>query len=282
MAGIEVLLVLVVWVLGATVLLVRWIRPDTNHGDVAGLAHGPSVRFREDRRIVLVAATAAVCTALLVVLATGLPVLAVTAGAGSCWLPFTLARHCDQRLARDLHGAWPDAIDVLAAGVRAGLSLPEAVSDLGIHGPEPLRPAFNAFAAHLRTDSNFATALDRLKDNLADPVADRVIESLRIARDVGGTDLGRLLRTLSMALRDEGRLRAEVTSRQSWTVNAARLAVVAPWLTLALLALRPSSLAAYGTPTGGLVLAGAGVTCWVAYRMMLRIGRLPVEARALR
>ena len=60
-------------------------------------------------------------------------------------------------------------------------------------------------------------------------MGDRLVESLRIAREVGGTDLGHLLRTLSGFLREDARTRAELETRQSWTVNAARLAVAAPW-----------------------------------------------------
>ena len=54
-----------------------------------------------------------------------------------------------------------------------------------------------------------------------------------MAREVGGTDLGRLLRTLSAFLREDARTRAELETRQGWTVNAARLAVAAPWIVLA-------------------------------------------------
>ena len=123
---------------------------------------------------------------------------------------------------------------------------------------------------------------DRLKERLSDPVADRLIESLRIAREVGGSDLGRLLRTLSAFLREDARTRAELETRQGWTVNAARLAVAAPWIVLAMLSTRPDSLQAYSRPAGVLVLAvGAGLTL-VAYRLMVRIGRLPEEGRVLR
>jgi len=182
----------------------------------------------------------------------------------------------------ELRSAWPDAVDNLASGVRAGLSLPEALAQLGIRGPLPLRPAFGRFAEDYRATGRFGESLDRLKASLADPVGDRVVESLRLAREVGGSDLGRLLRTLSTFLREDARTRSELEARQSWTVNAARLAVAAPWILLGLLSLRPEAVRAYDSPEGLLLLAfGAGV-CVVAYRLMLRIGRLPTEERVLR
>ena len=81
----------------------------------------------------------------------------------------------------------------------------------------------------------FGECLDRLKERLADPVGDRVIEGLRLAREVGGGELGRLLRNLSGFLRDDARTRSELESRQAWTVNGARLAVAAPWVVLLLM-----------------------------------------------
>ena len=180
---------------------------------------------------------------------------------------------------RDL---WPDVVDNIGSAVRAGLALPEALSQLTIRGPEELRPAFAAFAEDYRATGRFQECLDRLKERLSDPVADRLVESLRIAREVGGSDLGRLLRTLSTFLREDARTRAELETRQGWTVNAARLAVAAPWVVLALLCTRPDSVQAYSRPAGILVLATGAVLSLVAYRVMVHVGRLPEESRVLR
>src|SRR3712207_9041724 len=70
----------------------------------------------------------------------------------------------------------------LASAVRAGLSLPEALSALSTRGPEVLRPPFARFAAEYRSSGRFGNCLDRLKDDLADPVGDRIVETLRVAQ----------------------------------------------------------------------------------------------------
>jgi tight adherence protein B len=178
--------------------------------------------------------------------------------------------------------AWPEAVDHLVSGVRAGLSLPEAVAALGAAGPPELRPAFARFAEEHRASGAFVVCLERLADDLADPVGDRVIEALRLAREVGGTDLGGLLRNLSRFLREDARTRGELEARQSWTVNAARVALAAPWLVLLLLATQSSTVRAYNSPTGAIVLAIGGGVSYVAYRLMRRIGALPAERRVLR
>lgn len=200
----------------------------------------------------------------------------------AAYAPLALVRMRARTRRAQLRDLWPDAVDNISSAVRAGLALPEALSQLAIRGPEELRPAFSAFAEDYRATGRFQDCLDRLKDRLADPVGDRLVESLRIAREVGGSDLGRLLRTLSAFLREDARTRAELETRQGWTINAARLASAAPWIVLAMMSFQRDSLQAFGTPGGVVVLVvGAGVTV-VAYRLMVRIGRLPQEQRVLR
>lgn len=181
-----------------------------------------------------------------------------------------------------LRELWPDAVDDLASAIRAGMSLPEAVGSLAERGPEPLRAAFREFAEDYRATGRFIDALDRLKERLADPVADRIVEALRITREVGGTDLGTLLRTLSQFLRQDLRARGELEARQSWTVNGARLAAAAPWLILAMLSTRPQTVEAFDTPAGALVLLVGALASIGAYLVMVRIGRLPEDERVLR
>lgn len=119
------------------------------------------------------------------------------------------------------------------------------------------------------------------KTRLADPVGDRVVEALRIARDVGGGDLWRMLRTLSGFLRDDARTRSELESRQAWTVNGARLGVSAPWLVLLFMTLQSDVIRAFSSPAGVVVLVAGALVCLVAYRLMTWLGRLPAEDRIL-
>jgi tight adherence protein B len=102
-----------------------------------------------------------------------------------------------------------------------------------------------------------------------------------VAREVGGSDLGRVLRTLAAFLREDARTRAELETRQGWVVSAARLAVAAPWIVLLMLATQQQTLAAYDSAVGTALLAGGGVVCFAAYRLMMRIGRLPRDVRVL-
>jgi tight adherence protein B len=233
-------------------------------------------------QVIAVQALAGAAAGAVLLAATGSAGIACCAAAFAAALPAAAVRRTARQRGADRRDLWPDAVDHLASAVRAGLSLPEALAALGARGPEPLRPEFAAFAADVRASGRLAGPLDRLRDRLADPVADRVVETVRMAREVGGSDLGPVLRSLSAFLREDARVRAELEARQSWTVAAARLAVAAPWLVLLLLATQPGTLAAYDTGTGTAILLGGAAACTLAYRLMVRIGRLPAERRVLR
>lgn len=198
------------------------------------------------------------------------------------WLPMAVVRWRARKRIATLRQLWPDVVDHLRSAIRAGLSLPEALIQLGDKGPEELRHVFRDFGADYRSGGHFDPALNRLKERLADPVADRIVEALRLTREVGGSDLGRLLGTLGEFLRESARTRSELEARQSWTVNAARLAVAAPWIVMVLLATRPEAVAAYNSPVGAAVLLGGLVVSAICYSVMLRIGALPEEERVLR
>jgi tight adherence protein B len=50
---------------------------------------------------------------------------------------------------------------------------------------------------------------------------------------------------------------------------------------LLLLATQSTTLAAYDSPVGTVLLVVGGGVCVVAYRLMMRIGRLPQDVRVL-
>ncbi len=212
-------------------------------------------------------------------LITGLPILALLGAVVGGAVPVAYLRGRRAARVRGRRTLWPDVCDLVIASVRAGMSLPDAVATLSTSAPEALRPAFAGFARDLAASGHFDSSARRLKDELSDPVGDRIVETLRMARQVGGTELVPVLRALSASVRADAALRAEVESRQSWIRGAAVLGVVAPWIILGLLVLRPEGAKAYATPEGvALIIAGA-LTSFVAYRLMLRIGRLPEPRR---
>ena len=230
---------------------------------------------------VAVCGTIAIISAVVVQVVSRTAPVALAFGAMGAYLPVAIVVGRARKRQQEFAEVWPEAVDNLASAVRAGLSLPDALGGLGVRGPEPLREAFNAFALDYQVTGRFGESLDRLKERLADPVGDRVAEGLRIAREVGGGELGRLLRNLSGYLRDDARTRSELEARQAWAVNGARLAVAAPWAVLLLMSFQSDAITRYSSGVGVAILTFGAAVCVVAYRLMMRMGRLPVERRIL-
>ena len=270
---------LLVWLALVSPRQVRTV--PTGPGRLTRLLGRAGLSGTSPRGVLLVCAAAAVVVGLAIQLISRTAPVAVAFAAMSGYLPVAVLRGRARRRQRELAEVWPEAVDNLASAVRAGMSLPEALGQLGVRGPEPLRDPFLLFAADYQVTGRFGESLDRLKERLSDPVGDRVVEGLRVAREVGGGELGRLLRSLSGYLREDARTRSELESRQAWTVNGARLAVAAPWLVLLMLCFQQEVISRYASPAGVVVLVFGAAACLLAYRLMVRIGRLPQERRVL-
>ncbi|KQV75845.1 type II secretion system protein F [Aeromicrobium sp. Root344] len=276
---------------GVGLLLIGWTFADPGwrparrsirgKGRLADLLARAGVEGISPAQIAGLCVVAFLLAAMVVTAASGVPAIGAIFGLMAGAVPTSVLRGRAARRAREHAALWPDAVDNLSSAVRAGLSLPEALMQLGERGPEGLRVPFAQFGRDYQASGRFHDSLDLLKARLADPVGDRVIEALRIAREVGGGDLGRMLRSLSGFLRDDLRTRGELESRQSWTVNGARLAVGAPWAVLLFMCLQQDVVERFATTAGLVVLASGAVLCVVAYRLMLWIGRLPTEKRIL-
>ncbi|APF33481.1 type II secretion system F family protein [Microbacterium paludicola] len=278
--GAGLLLIVSPWLSPLTAKTAATPGPSRRFGRVllesSGFAHAPV------SGLAAVSVGVAVLAAAAAWLVTSLPVVAIVAGGAGALLPAAWLRSRARRLRRARRGLWPDVCDLLVASVRAGMPLGDAVASIAENGPPPLRPAFHGFARDLAASGHFDTSAARLQAMLADPVADRIVETLRMARQVGGTELVPVLRALSTSVRADAALRTEVEARQSWIRGAAVLGLVAPWVVLTLLALRPEGARAYASGEGAvLIVAGAAVS-FVAYRLMLRIGRLPEPRRWVR
>jgi len=91
-----------------------------------------------------------VVTAVLVGAVTASASIAVAFGAFASYAPLAFLYLRRRQRAAELREQWPDVVDNLASAIRAGLSLPEAVAQIAVRGPEPLRPAFRRFAEDYR------------------------------------------------------------------------------------------------------------------------------------
>ncbi len=90
---------------------------------------------------------------------------------------------------------------------------------LADNAPDPVRAPLRAFRRDCLRTAQFTECLDTLKVTLAEPVADRIVETVRMAREVGGTELPTVFRSLSHYLRADAAMPSRVTSSSSPDVD---------------------------------------------------------------
>jgi tight adherence protein B len=188
------------------------------------------------------------------------------------------ARKRALRLAR-VQEAWPDGLRDLLSSVRAGSSLPTAIENLALFGPEPLRDAFQGFDVYSRSLGVVPT-LEMVKDDLADPTSDRVIEVLILAYERGGVVVPEILDDL-----------AEATTRDLWTLEEvrtealeqkinSRVVFVLPWVVLIAITARSGPFRDfYSSSAGLLVVAIGGALSLLGIVIASRLGTQPAEPR---
>jgi tight adherence protein B len=226
-----------------------------------------------------VSAGCGLLTFLLVWLLSGLVVVAVVPAVIVAILPRAWFSHRRAAEVAALQEAWPDALRDLTASVASGMSLSRALEHLAGWGPPPIRAAFARYPVLVR-NLGVVGALQSIREQLAHPTSDRVIEVLIVAQERGGTIVPQILTDLAAATTRDLRAGEEAeTLALEQRINA-RVVFIIPWLVLVLLTMRPGPFRDfYSHPAGMLVvavgaLASLGGMWWVSH-----LGREPVEPR---
>jgi tight adherence protein B len=225
------------------------------------------------------ALAAGVATFAVVAALTRAPLVAIAPAFAAAAVPNVV---CSRRRAvrlRAWQAAWPDALREVIAAVVSGRSLPHAVTALGEFGPEPLRDVFADFRMLMRV-FGFAGALEQVKERLADPTSDRVVEVLIVAHEQGGAIVRDVLEDLVVATTKDLKVLDEIdTEGLEMRINA-RAVLVLPWAVLVALTLRPGPFRDFYQSTAGvLVLVGAAALSVLGTTWLGRLGRQPAEPR---
>ncbi|HJR90891.1 MAG TPA: hypothetical protein VJ938_00460 [Acidimicrobiia bacterium] len=181
----------------------------------------------------------------------------------------------------EVRQAWPDGLRDLVASISAGRSLSRSIEDLAIAGPLPLRTAFAGYP-FLARSIGVVPALEAIRDEMADPTTDRVIEVLVVAHERGGSIVPDILRDL-----------AEATARDVWAAEEidtaalehkinARAVFILPWIVLIAMTARAGPFRDFYATRGGLVVIIVGGVLSITGSFLVgRLGRQPEEPRVL-
>ena len=208
-----------------------------------------------------------------------IPVLAPLAAVAGIAIPLAALDASRSRRRVLAESRWPDILDAIRMALRSGVPLHAALDAADAQLPAEWRGSWRSAIAGLANGASVASTVRELQRQRADPLTDRVGESIIVAHEMGGTELPRVLEELGRGIRDELRVRREATARQSWVRHAARLGSAAPWIVVIMLGSRPENRAAFSSAAGvSLLVACAGATL-VAYTVMTAMGKLPEKRR---
>ncbi|MCZ7530793.1 MAG: hypothetical protein M5U31_10880 [Acidimicrobiia bacterium] len=231
------------------------------------------------RQFVVGSASAGVVAFVAVTALTGTWTVAVAPAVAVALLPRAyFARRRLQRLG-EVRGAWPDGLRDILASISSGRSLSQALSSMAVSGPEPLRSSFARFPAWSRMLGT-VPALELIKEELADPTSDRVIEVLILAHERGGQIVRLILEDLVAATTRDLKAAEEIRSEGLEMKINARAVVVLPWLVLVMLTLRPGAFRDFYGSSAGVLVVIVGAFMSVAGAWLIgRLGRDQGERR---
>jgi tight adherence protein B len=187
--------------------------------------------FVEPGRLYMLNLGAIVLVAVLGGLASGALAVGLGAGALTAVMPRFVLRLLRRRRLDAMEQQLPDALLMLAGGMKAGVSLTQAIQQLVLEARPPISQEFDLMLREQRLGVSLDDALDGLNKRVPLQSVTLAVSAMRIATETGGQlaeTLERASQTLRNKLAMEGKIRA-LTSQgklQAWVVGALPLFLI--------------------------------------------------------
>ncbi len=212
---------------------------------------------------------------------TGIVAISLPPAAALAALPRVYFARRRIKVRQEIVAAWPDALRSLVASLKAGMSLTRALQELANSGPGPLQAVFEDYP---RRAAMFGVvpALESIRERLADPLSDRVIEIVRVAYERGGTSVPSILEDVAIATTTDLRVAEEIKSEALEQKINARAVFVLPWFVLVALTARPGEFRDfYSSSSGLMVILGAACLSGGGIWIVGRLSKEPIEDRVI-
>jgi len=220
-----------------------------------------------------------VCLGIVVSIITKVFVIAPVSIVMAILLPGVLLNQRKIKIQDQKMRQWTLLIDDLTSGVRAGLTISEALAQALQNCEEPLRLDFQEAILEMNRSGQVSKVISILKNQITDTVGVATLKLLQVVMKTGANDLATSLSILSNSSRENHNLIQELKAKQSWVLNGARISVISPWLVLLALWTQESVRNAYQNLIGQLILILVAVVGLFGYLVMKRIGRIEVFRR---
>jgi tight adherence protein B len=181
-------------------------------------------------------------------------------------LPFWILRFLKKRREAKFMAGFPDGVDIIVRGIKAGLPLLESLRIIAVDAPEPLKSEFKAIIETQAIGMPLGEACGKLYERI--PVAEANFFGIVIAiQQKAGGNLSEALGNLSKVLRERKKMRAKI---QAMSMEAKASASIIACLPVAVMLLvyitSPQYIELLWThPTGRFMMAcsAAWMTCGV-------------------
>ena len=219
---------------------------------------------------VIIHASFALGSGLLVGLLTGRLIAALIAVGLGALLPWTyLSVRWNRRLSA-FNDQLADTLQLMAGGLQAGYSLPQAVDSVVREGADPIAGEFNHALVEARLGVPIEDALAGIGERMDSTDFRWTVMAIRIQREVGG-NLAEVLRNVASTLRERERLRRQVRVLSAEGRLSAWIIGLLPFVFAVFLALvRPGYLSLLFTTSLGLVMLTVGLVLFIVGVVWLR------------
>ena len=187
--------------------------------------------FIDPRKLFIVNLAGMALVPLLVSILTGSALLGVPVLLFMALLPRTLYAWMRKRRMRQFEEQLPDALMMLAGGMRAGIGLNAAIAQLVTETAGPLGQEFTLLLREQRLGLQLEQSLSNLARRVPAQTTTLVVSAMRIANETGGglaETLERTAHTVRSRLQMEGKIGALTAQGklQAWVVGALPLALM--------------------------------------------------------
>jgi len=176
-------------------------------------------------------------------------------------LPRLIMRWLQKRRLDRLHAQLPDALMMLASGLRSGANLQQAMEGLSRDLSPPISQELGLVVREQRLGAAFEDAIDHLAERIPSPDVQLVASALRISREVGGSladTVARLGETIRKRLMMERKIKSlTAQGRLQGIVMTALPALII----LALLQIEPQAMGALFSTTQGWAVLAVAILC---------------------
>jgi tight adherence protein B len=166
---------------------------------------------------------------------------------------------------------------LLASGLRAGYSVPQAIELVAKHSPEPTASEFALAAQEIALGVPLHNTIRRLAQRSANKDYELVAIIIRVQHEVGG-NLAQILDSVGSTLRERFELRRQVNALTAQQRLSSMVLTVLPFALLLFLFVMDRSFVEplFTTFPGRLILAVAGVMVFMGWFFMRSIGRVEI------